>query len=148
MSGDISQLPPQVQQRLLRLQQLQQTLQGMMAQKQQIADNLIKNIIIQILDKFNDDELYKFAEKLNKYYTAVSWTWDDKIPTTVEIVTHMKILIYKFLRELIKRDKHSLNFCLGSGGIMVKGTLISSGEYYVSIGFEDEIERYIELKEA
>ena len=36
MSGDISKLPPQIQQRLLRLQQLQQTLQGVMAQKQQL----------------------------------------------------------------------------------------------------------------
>ncbi len=36
MSEDISRLPPQIQQRLLRLQQLQQTLQGIMAQKQQL----------------------------------------------------------------------------------------------------------------
>ena len=36
MSEDISRLPPQIQQRLLRLQQLQQTLQGVMAQKQQL----------------------------------------------------------------------------------------------------------------
>jgi len=36
MSKDISRLPPQVQERLLRLQQLQQTLQTVMAQKQQV----------------------------------------------------------------------------------------------------------------
>lgn len=36
MSSDISRLPPQVQERLLRLQQLQQTLQSVMAQKQQV----------------------------------------------------------------------------------------------------------------
>jgi prefoldin beta subunit len=36
MSEEISKLPPQIQQRLLRLQQLQQTLQGVMAQKQQL----------------------------------------------------------------------------------------------------------------
>jgi len=36
MSEDISELPPQVQQRLLRLQQLQQTLQGVLTQKQQL----------------------------------------------------------------------------------------------------------------
>jgi prefoldin beta subunit len=36
MSEEISRLPPQVQQRLLRLQQLQQTLQGVLAQKQQL----------------------------------------------------------------------------------------------------------------
>ena len=36
MSEDMSKLPPQVQQRLLRLQQLQQTLQGVLTQKQQM----------------------------------------------------------------------------------------------------------------
>ena len=36
MSEDISNLPPQVQERLLRLQQLQQTLQSVLAQKQQV----------------------------------------------------------------------------------------------------------------
>jgi len=36
MSEEISRLPPQVQQRLLRLQQLQQTLQAVLTQKQQI----------------------------------------------------------------------------------------------------------------
>ena len=36
MSEDISRLPPQVQQRLLRLQQLQQSLQSVLSQKQQL----------------------------------------------------------------------------------------------------------------
>ena len=36
MSEDISKLPPQVQQRLVRLQQLQQTLQAVLTQKQQL----------------------------------------------------------------------------------------------------------------
>jgi len=36
MSEEISRLPPQVQERLLRLQQLQQTLQGVLTQKQQL----------------------------------------------------------------------------------------------------------------
>jgi prefoldin beta subunit len=40
MSEDISRLPPQVQQRLLRLQQLQQTLQGVISQKQQLEMQL------------------------------------------------------------------------------------------------------------
>jgi prefoldin beta subunit len=56
MSEDISQLPPQIQQRLLRLQQLQQTMQGVMAQKQQLtmqlneAENAAKE-----LEKLTDD---------------------------------------------------------------------------------------------
>src|SRR5512137_1576549 len=36
MSDELSQLPPQVQERLLRLQQLQQTLQSVLTQKQQL----------------------------------------------------------------------------------------------------------------
>ena len=36
MSDDISKLPPNVQERLLRLQQLQQTLQSILSQKQQV----------------------------------------------------------------------------------------------------------------
>jgi len=36
MSDDLSKLPPQVQERLLRLQQLQQTLQTVLTQKQQL----------------------------------------------------------------------------------------------------------------
>ena len=40
MSEDISRLPPHIQQRLLRLQQVQQTLQGIIAQKQQLEMQL------------------------------------------------------------------------------------------------------------
>jgi len=36
MSDELSKLPPQVQERLLRLQQLQQTLQSVVTQKQQL----------------------------------------------------------------------------------------------------------------
>lgn len=36
MSNELSKLPPQVQERLLRLQQLQQTLQAVLTQKQQL----------------------------------------------------------------------------------------------------------------
>ncbi len=36
MSDELSRLPPNVQERLLRLQQLQQTLQSILAQKQQV----------------------------------------------------------------------------------------------------------------
>lgn len=36
MSDEISKLPPHIQERLLRLQQLQQTLQTVLAQKQQV----------------------------------------------------------------------------------------------------------------
>jgi len=61
MSEDLSRLPPQIQQRLLRLQQLQQSLQGVMAQKQQLTMQL--NEVEQAsteLEKLNEDAvIYK-----------------------------------------------------------------------------------------
>jgi prefoldin beta subunit len=42
VSDDISTLPPQVQERLLRLQQLQQTLQSVLGQKQQVELELME----------------------------------------------------------------------------------------------------------
>ena len=56
MSEDLSQLPPQIQQRLLRLQQLQQNLQGVMAQKQQLTLQLTETEnAVKELEKLTDD---------------------------------------------------------------------------------------------
>jgi prefoldin beta subunit len=60
MTEDISKLPPQVQQRLLRLQQLQQTLQGVLTQKQQLELELTE--VEQALD-----ELEKLTDKATIY---------------------------------------------------------------------------------
>jgi len=49
MSEEISKLPPQVQERLLRLQQLQQTLQSVVTQKQQLELELTE--VEQALDE-------------------------------------------------------------------------------------------------
>lgn len=55
MSEDISRLPPQIQQRLLRLQQLQQTLQSVMAQKQQLEMQLTEvEQAVAELEKMNE----------------------------------------------------------------------------------------------
>ena len=55
MSEEISKLPPQIQQRLLRLQQLQQTLQGVMAQKQQLEMQLSEvEQAVSELEKLNE----------------------------------------------------------------------------------------------
>jgi prefoldin beta subunit len=61
MSNDISRLPPQVQERLLRLQQLQQTLQTVMAQKQQVdAEQAEVEQTLSELQKTADDAvIYK-----------------------------------------------------------------------------------------
>ena len=56
MSVDISSLPPPVQERLLRLQQLQQTLQAVLTQKQQVELELTEvNQALEELEKVSDE---------------------------------------------------------------------------------------------
>jgi len=61
MSEEISRLPPQVQERLLRLQQLQQTLQAILTQKQQLELELTEvEQALSELEKLTDDAvIYK-----------------------------------------------------------------------------------------
>jgi len=61
MSEEIPSLPPQVQQRLLRLQQLQQTLQAVLTQKQQLELELTETEqALSELEKVTDDAvIYK-----------------------------------------------------------------------------------------
>ncbi|MGQ9530353.1 MAG: prefoldin subunit beta [Candidatus Bathycorpusculaceae bacterium] len=61
MSDEISRLPPQVQERLLRLQQLQQTLQSVLVQKQQVEIELTEiEQALSELQKMSDDAvIYK-----------------------------------------------------------------------------------------
>jgi prefoldin beta subunit len=61
VSDDISQLPPQVQERLLRLQQLQQTLQSILGQKQQVELELteIEQALNELQKLADDAVIYK-----------------------------------------------------------------------------------------
>ena len=61
MSEEISKLPPQVQERLLRLQQIQQTLQSVMAQKQQVNIELteIEQALGELQKMAEDAVIYK-----------------------------------------------------------------------------------------
>ena len=61
MSNDISRLPPQVQERLLRLQQLQQTLQSVMAQKQQVdaEQTEVEQTLTELQKTADDAVIYK-----------------------------------------------------------------------------------------
>ena len=61
MSDELSRLPPSVQERLLRLQQVQQTLQATLAQKQQVDLELTETSnTIEELQKIPDDTpIYK-----------------------------------------------------------------------------------------
>ena len=61
MSEEISKLPPQVQERLLRLQQVQQTLQSVLAQKQQVDIELteIEQALGELQKMAEDAVIYK-----------------------------------------------------------------------------------------
>ena len=66
MSDELSGLPPQVQERLLRLQQLQQTLQSVLGQKQQVElEQMETNQALEELQKLADDAvIYKATGSL------------------------------------------------------------------------------------
>lgn len=61
MSDELSKLPPNVQERLLRLQQLQQTLQSILAQKQQVdmEKSEVDQTIAELQKTADDAVIYK-----------------------------------------------------------------------------------------
>jgi len=61
VSEELSRLPPQVQERLLRLQQLQQTLQSVLTQKQQVEIELteIEQALSELQNMTDDSVIYK-----------------------------------------------------------------------------------------
>jgi prefoldin beta subunit len=66
MSDELSKLPPQVQERLLRLQQLQQTLQTVLAQKQQVdmEKTEVEQTVAELQKTADDAVVYKAAGSL------------------------------------------------------------------------------------
>ncbi|MGA2386611.1 MAG: prefoldin subunit beta [Candidatus Bathyarchaeia archaeon] len=66
MSDELSRLPPNVQERLLRLQQLQQTLQSILAQKQQVdmEKSEVEQTITELQKSADDAVIYKAAGSL------------------------------------------------------------------------------------
>jgi len=61
VSDELSKLPPQVQERLLRLQQIQQTLQSVLVQKQQVELELteIEQALSELQKTADDTTIYK-----------------------------------------------------------------------------------------
>ncbi len=86
MSDDLSKLPPQVQERLLRLQQLQQTLQTILQQKQQVeAETAEIDHTLAELQKTSDDAIiYKAAGSL--------LIKSDKAKVTAELTERKELL--------------------------------------------------------
>ena len=66
MRDELSKLPPQVQERFLRLQQLQQTLQSVLAQKQQVnmEQTEVEQTLTELQKTANDAVIYKSAGSL------------------------------------------------------------------------------------
>ncbi len=66
MSDELSKLPPQVQERLMRLQQLQQTLQTILQQKQQVDMEAaeIDQTLAELQKTADDATIYKAAGSL------------------------------------------------------------------------------------
>jgi prefoldin beta subunit len=61
LSDELSKLPPNVQERLLRLQQLQQTLQSILAQKQQVEmeKTEVDQTLVELQKTSEDAVIYK-----------------------------------------------------------------------------------------
>ena len=86
MSDELSKLTPHVQERLLRLQQLQQTLQSVLTQKQQV--DMEKTEVEQTIA-----ELQKTAEDAVIYKAAGSLLIKaEKAKTTEELVERKELL--------------------------------------------------------
>ena len=98
MSNDISRLPPQVQQRLLRLQQLQQTLQRILTQKQQLELEL--NEVEQALG-----ELAKLTDKAVIYKSIGSLLVKAEKDKTVTELNERKELLNMRITVLGKQDE-------------------------------------------
>jgi prefoldin beta subunit len=66
LSDELSKLPPNVQERLLRLQQLQQTLQTILAQKQQVEmeKTEVDQTLAELAKTTDDAVIYKAAGSL------------------------------------------------------------------------------------
>ena len=61
MSDELSKLPPNIQEKLLRLQQLQQTLQSILAQKQQVEmeKSEVEQTLVEMVKTADDAVIYK-----------------------------------------------------------------------------------------
>ena len=86
MSDELSRLPPNVQERLLRLQQLQQTLQSILAQKQQVE--MEKTEVEQTIA-----ELQKTAETAVIYKAVGSLLVKAEKPKVTEELVERKELL-------------------------------------------------------
>jgi prefoldin beta subunit len=116
VSDEVSGLPPQVQERLLRLQQLQQTLQSIMAQKQQVELELSEtNQASTEVEKLTDDAvIYKATGSLmikaekTKIITELAER-KDLLNTRVTILGKQEERVRSQLKELQTKLQQDLS---------------------------------------
>lgn len=116
MSEELSNLPPQVQERFLRLQQLQQTLQSVLAQKQQVELELSEiGQASSELEKLTDDAvIYKATGSLMIKAEKTKVTTElnerkDLLNTRVTILTKQEERVRAQLKEVQTKLQQDLN---------------------------------------
>ena len=98
MSEDIARLPPEIQQSLLKLQQMQQTLQGLLSQKQQLEMQLTE--VEQALS-----ELEKMSETAVIYKSIGALLVKSQKATVTEELKERKELLTMRVSVLSKQDE-------------------------------------------
>jgi len=121
MSEDISRLPPHIQQRLLRLQQLQQTLQGVMSQKQQLELQLTEiEQAISELEKLNETAIvYKsigaLLVKAEKDKVSIELTErKELVKMRVDVLTKQEERLRTQVKDLQEKLQQDLRPISGS----------------------------------
>jgi prefoldin beta subunit len=116
VSDEISKLPPQVQERLLRLQQLQQTLQTILQQKQQVEmeTSEIDQTLTELQKTADDAVIYKNAGSLmvKSEKGAVSKELTERkdlLGTRVTVITRQEERIRNQLKEVQSKLQEDLN---------------------------------------
>jgi len=116
VSDELSKLPPQVQERLLRLQQLQQTLQTILQQKQQVdAEQVEIDQTITELEKTADEAvIYKAAGSLLVKAEKAKVTIDlterkELLSTRTTVLARQEERMRSQLKELQTKLQEDLN---------------------------------------
>jgi prefoldin beta subunit len=116
VSDELSGLPPQVQERLLRLQQLQQTLQSVLGQKQQVElEQMETNQALEELQKLTDDAvIYKATGSLliKSEKTKVTTELNERkelLTTRVTVLGKQEERVRAQLKDLQTKLQQDLN---------------------------------------
>ncbi len=116
MSDELSKLPPQVQERLLRLQQLQQTLQTILQQKQQVEMETAEiDQTLEELKKTADEAvIYKAAGSLLVKADKTKVTTDlterkDLLATRTTVMARQEERLRSQLKEVQEKLQADLN---------------------------------------